>query len=103
MIRGILKYSILIVAAVLVGYGGLAVYEEVTQSEAARVSASVQLAENQAENMHRALGDVSVFADGSLAATRPRLNRNPQFLISPISIRSFPAGSRSTRMPSWPT
>ncbi len=83
MIRGILKYSLLIVVAALVGYGGLAVYEEVTQSEAARVSASVQLAENQAEHMHRALGDVSVFADGSPGGDTSQAE--PQPAISDIT------------------
>ena len=65
MIRRILRYSLVIVVGVVVGYGGLTVFEEVTQTEAARVSASVQLAEKQAENVNRALGSVSVFADGS--------------------------------------
>jgi len=83
VIRGILKYSLLIVAAVLVGYGGFAVYEEVTQSEAARMSASVQLVENQAENMLRALGDVSVFTDGSAGGDTSQVVSQP--VISEIS------------------
>ena len=65
VIRGTLRYSLIFVAAVVIGYAGLAVFEEVTQTEATRVSASVRLAENQAENMDRALGDVSLFADGN--------------------------------------
>ncbi len=83
MIRRILKYSLIIVAAVVVGYGGLALYEEVTQTEAARVSASVQLAENQAENMNRALGSVSVFADGSPEGNASQAESQPA--ISEIS------------------
>ena len=72
MIRRILKYSLIIVTAAVVGYGGLAVFEEVTKTEAARISDSVQLAENQAENINRTLGGVSVFA-----------NRNPGGNASP--------------------
>ena len=65
MIMRILKYSLIIVVAAVIGYAGLTVYGEVAQTEAARMSDSVQLAENQAENMNRALGDVSVFAGGN--------------------------------------
>ena len=83
MIRGILKNSLLIVAAALVGYGGFAVYEQVTQSEAARVSAAVHLAENQAENMLRALEDVSVFTDGSAGGKTSQAASQPA--ISEIS------------------
>jgi len=67
----------MIVAAVVIGYGGLAVYEAVTQTEAARVSASVQLAENQAENMNRALGSVSVFADESPGGNASQTESQP--------------------------
>ncbi|MCY4625616.1 MAG: hypothetical protein OXC99_11545, partial [Chloroflexi bacterium] len=48
---------------------------------ATRVSASVRLAENQAENMDRALGDVSLFAsgnpggDGSEARSQPAISK----------------------------
>ena len=83
MVRRILKYSLMIVAAVVVGYGGLAVYEKATQTEAARVSASVQLAENQAENMNRALGNVSVFADGSPGGNASQAESQPA--VSEIS------------------
>ncbi len=65
MIRQTLKYSLIVVAAAIVGYAALTVYGEVTQTEAAKMTDSVQLAENQAENMNRALGDVSVFAGGN--------------------------------------
>ena len=64
MIGKILKYSLIIIVAAVIGYAALTVYGEVTQIEAARMSGSVQLAENQAENMNRALGDVSDFAGG---------------------------------------
>ena len=65
MIGRILKYSLIVVVVAVIGYAALTVYGEVTQTEAARMSDSVQLAENQADNMNRALGDVSVFADGN--------------------------------------
>ena len=67
MIRRTLKYALIIVVVAVIGYAGLTVYGEATQTEAARMSGSVQLAENQAENMNRALGDVSVFAGGNSA------------------------------------
>ena len=65
MIRRTLKYTLIIVVVAVIGYAALTVYGEMTQTEAARMSDSVQLAENQAENMNRALGDVSVFAGGN--------------------------------------
>ncbi len=65
MIRRTLKYALIAVVVAVIAYTGLTVYGEVTQTEAARMSDSVQLAENQAENMNRALGDVSVFAGGT--------------------------------------
>ena len=65
MIRRTLKYTLIIVVVAVIGYGALTVYGEVTQTEAARMTDSVRLAENQAENMNRALEDVSVFAGGS--------------------------------------
>ena len=83
MARRMLKYTLMIVAAGVIGYGGLTVYEELTQTEAARVSASVQLAENQAENMLRALGDVSVFTDGSAGSDTSQAVSQPA--ISEIS------------------
>ena len=64
MIRRILKYSLIVVVAAVIGYTALTVYGEVTKTETARMSASMLLAENQAENMSRALGDVSALATG---------------------------------------
>lgn len=64
MIGRILKYALVAVAAAVIAYGGLTVYGEVTQTEAARLSGSVQLAQNQAENMNSALRDVSDFTLG---------------------------------------
>ena len=78
MVRGILKYSLIIAIALVVGYGGLAVYEEVTQTDAARVSASVRLAENQAENINRAMGDVSEFAGGSTGENASQTESQPE-------------------------
>ncbi len=62
MIGGILKYTLIIMVVAVVAYAALAVYGEVAKTEAARMTDSVQLAENQAENMNRALGNVSDFA-----------------------------------------
>ncbi len=67
MIGRILKYSLITVAAAVIAYAGLAVYGEVTQTEAARLSGSVQLAQNQADNMNRALLDVGTVAAGKPA------------------------------------
>ena len=78
MIRRILKYSLIVVAAVVVGYGGLAVFEEVTKTEAARMSDSVQLAENQAENIDRALGGVSVFANRNPGGNASQAGSQPE-------------------------
>ena len=78
MIRGILKYSLIVAIAIVVGYGGLAVFEEVTQTEAARVSASVRLAENQAENINRAMGDVSEFAGESTGTNASQTESQPE-------------------------
>ena len=64
MIGKILKYSLIAIVAAVIGYAALTVYGEATQTEAARMSGAVRLAENQAENMNRALGDVSDFASG---------------------------------------
>lgn len=67
MISNILKYSLIVIVAALAGYAGLVVYGKVNETEAARMSGSVHLAENQADNMNRALADVSVFAGESPA------------------------------------
>ncbi len=78
MIRRMFKYTLIIVAVVIMGYTGLTVYGEVTQTEAARMSGSVQLSENQAENMNRALGDVSVFAGGNSAGNAAEAGSQPE-------------------------
>ena len=61
MIRKLLKYVVLGVAAGIIGYVGLTAYGEVSQTEAAKMSESVQLAQTQAQNMNQALTDVSNF------------------------------------------
>ena len=78
MIRRTLKYTLIVVVVALSGYAGLTVYGEVTQTEAARMSGSVQLAENQAENMNRALGDVSVFAGGNSDGNASEAGSQPE-------------------------
>ena len=78
MIRRTLKYTLIVVVVALSGYSGLTVYGEVTQTEAARMSGSVQLAENQAENMNRALGDVSVFAGGNSDGNASEAGSQPE-------------------------
>lgn len=65
MIGRILKYALIIAAVAVVGYAGLTIYQGINQAEAAKMSGSVQLAENQAVNMNRALGDVSALASGN--------------------------------------
>ena len=78
MIRRTLKYTLIVVVVALIGYAGLTVYGEVTQAEAARMSGSVQLAETQAENMNRALGDVSVFAGGNSDGNASEAGSQPE-------------------------
>ena len=86
MIRRTLKYTLIVVLAAVIGYAGLTVYGEVNQTEAARMSGSVQLSENQAENMNRALGDVSVFAGGNSAGNAVEAGSPPEtFEIAKIT------------------
>ena len=59
MIQRLLKYLLIGVSAGIIGFIGLTVYGEVTQTEAANMSESVQLAQTQAQNMNLALTDVS--------------------------------------------
>lgn len=61
MIRGLLKYVVIGSAAAIIGYIGLTAYGEVTQTEAAKMSESVQLAQTQAQSMNQALTEVSNF------------------------------------------
>lgn len=61
MIRRMLKYILIVVAAAIIGYTGLTVYGEVTKTEAAKMASSVQLAQAQAENMNQTLADVRTF------------------------------------------
>ena len=77
MIRRTLKYALIVVVVAVIGYTALTVYGEITQTEAARMSDSVQLAENQAENMNRALGDVSVFAGGNSTGNASETGSQP--------------------------
>ena len=86
MIRRTLKYTLIVVVAAVIGYASLTVYGEVNQTEAARMSGSVQLSENQAENMNRALGGVSVFAGGNSAGNAAEAGSQPEtFEIAKIT------------------
>ena len=78
MIRRTLKYALIVVVVAVIAYTGLTVYGEVTQTEATRMSDSVLLAENQAENMNRALGDVSVFAGGNAGGNASEVGSQPE-------------------------
>lgn len=78
MIRGTLKYALIVVAAAVIGYAGLTVYGEITETEAATMSDSVRLAENQAENMNRSLGDVTVFAGVNPAGNASETGSQPE-------------------------
>ena len=69
MISTALKYTLIIVVVAVVVYAALSLYGEVTKTEAAAMTDSVQLSENQATNMNRAFGEVSVFATGSSAGS----------------------------------
>ena len=59
MIRRLLKYVVIASAAGIMGYIGLTTYGEVTETEAAKMSDSVQLAQTQAQSMNEALTEVS--------------------------------------------
>ena len=59
MVRTALKFALIVVVASVIAYTGLTVYGEFTQTAAAKMSDSVQLAQAQAENMNQALADVS--------------------------------------------
>ena len=78
MIGAVLKYTLIIVVVAVIGYAGLGVYGKVTQAEAAKMSESVQLSQNQAENMNRALGDVSVFASRNSASNGSQTGYQPE-------------------------
>ena len=69
MIRGILKYTVVGVAAGIIGYIGLTAYGEMTDSEAVQASESYELAQAQAENMSQALTSVGNF--GTASQERP--------------------------------
>ena len=77
MIRRTLKYSLIVVAVAIIGYAALTVYGEVTQTEAAKATESVRLAENQAENMNRAWADVSVFVGGNPSGNASEAGSEP--------------------------
>ena len=78
MIGNILKYSLIVIVAAIVGYAGLAIYGNINETEASKMSGSVQLAENQAENMNRALEGVSVFAGESSAGNKSETESQPE-------------------------
>ena len=59
MIGRTLKYTLIAVAAGIIGYTGWTAYGEVTQTTSANMSESVQLAQTQAQNMNQALAKVS--------------------------------------------
>ena len=77
MLRRTLKYALIVVVAAVIGYAALTVYGEVTKTEAAKMSASILLAENQAENMNRALGDVGAFAGGESSGNSLEVESQP--------------------------
>ncbi len=78
MIRRTLKYALIVVVVAVVAYAALSVYGEVNKTEAARMTESVQLAENQAENMNRALGNVSDFASGNSSSNPSETASQPE-------------------------
>ena len=61
MIRTILRYIVIGVAAGIIGYIGLTAYGEVTQTKAVKASEAYQLAQAQAQNMSQALTEVITF------------------------------------------
>ena len=61
MIRIILKYTVIGIAAGIIGYIGLTAYGEITQTDAVKASEAYQLVQTQTENMSEALTEVSTF------------------------------------------
>ena len=78
MIRGILKFTVIGVAAGIICYVGLTAYGEIRQTEAAKASESYKLAQAQAENMSQALTDVSNFGAAGQAQSDKRLDPGAQ-------------------------
>ncbi|MYC36443.1 MAG: hypothetical protein F4X66_05965 [Chloroflexi bacterium] len=62
MLRHTLRLIVIAAAVATIVYAGFAFYGGATQTEAAALSDSVELAENQAGSMGHALNDVSAFA-----------------------------------------
>ena len=83
MIRRTLKYTLIVVVVAVIASVTLTVYGEATQTEAPRMTDSVQLAENQAGNMNRALGDVSGFAGGKSTGKASEGGSQPETLDIP--------------------
>ena len=62
MLRHTLRFIVIAAAVATIVYAGFAFYGGATQTEAAAMSGSVELAEYQAGSMGQALNDVSLFA-----------------------------------------
>ena len=62
MLRHTLRLIVVAIVIATIVYAGFAFYGGATQTEAAVLSDSVELAENQAGSMGQALDDVSAFA-----------------------------------------
>ena len=65
MIRNILKYTVIGIAAAIIGYIGLTAYDEITQTNAVKASEAYQLVQTQTQNMSEALTEVSTFGTAS--------------------------------------
>ncbi len=96
MIRRMLKYILIVVAVAIVGYTGLTAYGEVTKTEAARMSGSVQLAQTQAENMNRVLADVRTFTTDDHQQPNTTGSITPESFANIDGSQSAGAGGQSS-------
>ena len=85
------------IAAVVI-YAGFTIYGKATETEAAELSSSVELAENHADNMGRALNDVSMFASQSDPVLEQQQTGSPA--TGRAQPDSPPRGQQQTSIPS---
>ena len=106
MIGATLKYTLIAVAAGVIGFAGWTAYGQLTKTASANMSESVQLAQNQAQNMNQALARVS--AVGSANSQPATLQSNVAREVAPKSFKDVDqsgaqiAGSEIQRQPIEP-
>ena len=97
MIRNILRYTVIGIAAAIIGYIGLTVYGEITQTEAVKASEAYQLAQAQAQNMSQALTEVSTFGTTSQQQPAEQSETRSEPVAGQNSIPKSFAGSKGSQ------